>query len=127
MKLSHQVIETLLDWIDNNLEHPLRIDQVATRAGYSKWYIQRLFLYNTGVSMGRYIRNRKLEKAAHDLCVSNDKIAIISERYGFESQQTFTRVFTKKYSLSPGHYRRSQRGVEEKIGPAQADMLPMPE
>ncbi|SCB95895.1 AraC family of transcriptional regulator, multidrug resistance transcriptional activator [Kosakonia oryzendophytica] len=112
MNLANQVIESLLAWIDDNLGLPLRIEDIAVRSGYSKWHIQRIFFLNTGTSMGRYIRNRKLEKAAQDLCISNDKIGVISERYGYDSQQTFTRVFTKKYHLSPGNYRKWKQDID---------------
>ncbi|WP_448667906.1 helix-turn-helix domain-containing protein [Enterobacter mori] len=46
------------------------------------------------------------EIAANDLIVSRDKVLDIGFRYGFESQQSFTRSFTKKYNVPPQAYRR---------------------
>ncbi len=44
MTISAQVIDTIVEWIDDNLHQPLRIDDIARHAGYSKWHLQRLFL-----------------------------------------------------------------------------------
>ncbi|STV92025.1 transcriptional activator RamA [Klebsiella michiganensis] len=67
MFISEAVIAVIIDWIDNNLHKPLRIEQIARYSGYSKWYLQRLFLQYRGESLGRYIRNKKLDSAARDL------------------------------------------------------------
>ncbi|STV75107.1 transcriptional activator RamA [Klebsiella michiganensis] len=64
MFISEAVIAVIIDWIDNNLHKPLRIEQIARYSGYSKWYLQRLFLQYRGESLGRYIRNKKLDSAA---------------------------------------------------------------
>ena len=51
MTISAQVIDTIVEWIDDNLHQPLRID-VARHAGYSKWHLQRLFLQYKGEAWG---------------------------------------------------------------------------
>lgn len=50
MTISAQVIDTIVEWIDDNLNQPLRIDDIARHAGYSKWHLQRLFMQH-GVSL----------------------------------------------------------------------------
>lgn len=67
MTISAQVIDTIVEWIDDNLHQPLRIEEIARHAGYSKWHLQRLFMQYKGESLGRYIRERKLLLAARDL------------------------------------------------------------
>ena len=42
MTISAQVIDTIVEWIDDK-HQPLRIDDIARHAGYSKWHLQRLF------------------------------------------------------------------------------------
>lgn len=37
------ILDEVIKWIDSNLDKPLRIDDVAARAGYSKWHLQRIF------------------------------------------------------------------------------------
>ena len=106
MTISAQVIDTIVEWIDDNLHQPLRIDDIARHAGYSKWHLQRLFLQYKGESLGRYIRERKLLLAARDLRDTDQRVYDICLKYGFDSQQTFTRVFTRTFNQPPGAYRK---------------------
>lgn len=100
------IIHELLQWIDDNIRSPIKVDDVALRSGYSKWHLQRMFYRITNVSMGNYIRDRKLTLAADDLISSNEKVITISVKYGYDSQQSFTRSFAKKYQVPPATYRR---------------------
>ncbi|MFG6655084.1 RamA family antibiotic efflux transcriptional regulator [Scandinavium sp. M-37] len=109
MTISAQVIDTIVEWIDDNLHQPLRIDDVARHAGYSKWHLQRLFLQQKGESLGRYIRERKLRLAAEDLRATDQKVYDICLKYGFDSQQTFTRVFTRTFKQPPGAWRKENQ------------------
>ena len=102
MTISAQVIDTIVEWIDDNLHQPLRIDDIARHAGYSKWHLQRLFLQYKGESLGRYIRERKLLLAARDLRDTDQRVYDICLKYGFDSQQTFTRVFTRTFNQPAG-------------------------
>ena len=74
MTISAQVIDTIVEWIDDNLHQPLRIDDIARHAGYSKWHLQRLFLQYKGESLGRYIRERKLLLVARDLRDTDQRV-----------------------------------------------------
>ena len=49
---------------------------------------------------GRYIRERKLLLAARDLRDTDQRVYDICLKYGFDSQQTFTRVFTRFQSAA---------------------------
>lgn len=109
MTISAQVIRTIVDWIDENLHQPLRIEDIARHAGYSKWHLQRLFVRYKGENLGRYVRERKLRLAAQDLRDTDQKVYDISQKYGFDSQQTFTRVFTRTFKQSPGAWRKEHQ------------------
>ena len=60
MNISAQVIDTIVEWIDDNLHQPLRIDDIARHAGYSKWHLQRLFLQYKGKVSGATFASVKL-------------------------------------------------------------------
>jgi len=107
MSVPKDFMESLLEWVDDNMQRPLRIEDVAKQSGYSKWYLQRMFTGWAGKSLGAYIRERKLQLAAEDLKNTSDRILDISVRYGFDSQQSFTRTFGKQFNTSPGAYRRT--------------------
>ena len=52
---------------------------------------------------------RKLLLAARDLRDTDQRVYDICLKYGFDSQQTFTRVFTRTFNLPPGAYRKENR------------------
>ncbi|CAI0988852.1 helix-turn-helix domain-containing protein [Serratia quinivorans] len=101
-----QVITALLAWIEQNLDQPLTLDDIAAKSGYSKWHLQRLFKELTGEILGTYARRRRLTAAARELRLTSHGVAFIADKYQFDSQQTFTRCFKKQFGMPPAGYRR---------------------
>lgn len=99
-------INDLISWINNNIESHLKIDDVAIKSGYSKWHLQRLFLAETGQTLGQFIREKNLVLITDKLITSNEPLINLAINYGFGSQQSFTRAFHKKYQLPPQKYRK---------------------
>lgn len=106
MDRHEEMVYDLAEWINNNIHKPLKIEHVASRAGYSKWHLQRMFHRIMNVSLGNYIRDSKLESAAKDLLEGQEPVIDISVKYGYDSQQSFTRSFARKYNLPPARFRR---------------------
>lgn len=106
MNREEVIINEILLWIDEHIQSPLKIIQVSSRAGYSRWHFQRMFYRITQKPLAQYIRNRRLECAARDIIMTSDHIGDIADVYGFDSQQSFTRAFLRKYSVTPGVFRK---------------------
>jgi AraC family transcriptional activator of mar-sox-rob regulon len=121
-----QVITALLAWIEQNLEQPLSLDDIATKSGYSKWHLQRLFKALTGEILGTYARRRRLTAAARELRLTSHGVAFIADKYQFDSQQTFTRCFKKQFGMPPACYRRSAdwsgQGMQPPLRPMDAPL-----
>ena len=67
MDISAQVIDTIVEWIDDNLHQPLRIDDdIAPCRVFEMASATAVFTVQRE-SLGRYIRERKLLLAARDL------------------------------------------------------------
>lgn len=90
-------IRELLVWIEDNLTNPLSLDIVSAKSGYTKWYLQRMFKKQTGLSLASYIRARRLYLAAFALRFTQKSILDISVEYQFDNQQTFSRCFKKHF------------------------------
>ena len=101
------IIRDLLAWLEGHLDQPLSLDNVAAKAGYSKWHLQRMFKDVTGHAIGAYIRARRLSKSAVALRLTSRPILDIALQYRFDSQQTFTRAFKQQFAQTPAFYRRS--------------------
>ncbi|WP_409160544.1 helix-turn-helix domain-containing protein [Pectobacterium sp. B2J-2] len=104
--MNHDVISELVAWIETQLSTRLTIDEVASKSGYSKWHLQRTYLKSTGMTLGEYIRRRQLSCAAAELRFTGSDIIDVAIKYGFSSQQTFTRAFRGHFGQPPGRYRR---------------------
>ncbi len=122
------IIRDLLGWLESHLDQPLSLDNVAAKAGYSKWHLQRMFKDVTGHAIGAYIRARRLSKAAVALRLTGRPILDIALQYRFDSQQTFTRAFKKQFNQTPALYRRSSEWNSFGIRPPiRLDDYPMPQ
>ena len=95
MTISAQVIDTIVEWIDDNLHQPLRIDDIARHAGYSKWHCNGCFYSIKGEPEALFYSRKEATLAARDLRDTDQRVYDICSKYGFDSQQTFTRVFTR--------------------------------
>ena len=106
MTISAQVIDTIVEWIDDNLHQPLRIDDIARHAGYSKWHLQRLFYSTKGRTWGAIFAKGSCCWPPAICATPISGSTISASKYGFDSQQTFTRVFTRTFNQPPGAYRK---------------------
>lgn len=121
------IIRDLLAWLEGNLDQPLSLDNVAAKAGYSKWHLQRMFKDVTGEAIGAYIRARRLGKSAVALRLTARPILDIALQYRFDSQQTFTRAFKKQFAQTPAFYRRSPEwNAYGMHPPLRLDNAPLP-
>lgn len=107
--LKEITINAILDYIEDNLEVSIiNIDSLVSFSGYSKRYLQLLFINSIGISIGRYIQLRRVSRAAIFLQRTNLPISSISERLCYDSQQTFTREFKKNTGYTPLQYRKNK-------------------
>lgn len=97
-------------YIENNLYEPFTAVMVSDAVSYSYYHFHRYFLFVMGETIGSYIRSRRLTQASYELVHSKKKILDIALSLHFESAESFTRAFQKKYGLSPRAYRNN--GVE---------------
>ncbi|XXN63616.1 superoxide response transcriptional regulator SoxS [Enterobacter ludwigii] len=107
--MQQEIIHSLSNWIDQNLDKALSIDEVAAKSGYSKWHLQRMFRAVTKQTLGGYIRERRLTLAAEALRQTQRPVFDIAMQYGYDSQQTFSRVFRRQFSQTPTAYRHTMR------------------
>ncbi len=103
--VQRNTILDITDWVNDNICESLNVAIVAQRSGYTNWHFQRIFKNAHGVSLGSYIRMRRLMLSARDLHMTNDTILDIAIRYGFSSQQAFTRSFKSIFKITPNAYR----------------------
>lgn len=104
-QLFSPVAYTFKQVIEANLFSQLTIERLAERNNLSVSSFKREFarLYND--TPANYIRNKKLEKAAELLLLSDNRITEIAYDCGFNDLATFTKSFHDKFHSSPSNYR----------------------
>jgi AraC-like DNA-binding protein len=96
------------------------LDDLGHRVGLGRSAFSARFTKLVGQSMYRYLIARRMEEAAFLLESSDDGIAQIASRVGYETVAAFSKVFLRHHGLSPGRYRTSRRYDG---GRSQADVL----
>lgn len=109
-----EVTESVKKHIEDNIEQGVSPDDAAKAANYSLKQINRIFALVTGLTIGEYIRWNKLTKALFELKYNDEPIIDIAFKYGYESQEAFTRAFKDNFSLTPGDYRKTKQRVTAK-------------
>ena len=94
-----------LDYIERHLADDLQIEAVAARAALSPFYYQRIFGALCGMTVGDYIRSRRMTLAAQELAVSGTKVIDVALRYGYDSPDSFARAFQRFHGIAPSQAR----------------------
>jgi len=94
-----------INYIEENLHGEISYETISKIAGCSVYNFQRMFSYIADKPLSEYIRNRRLTMAAFDLLNSTERIIDISLKYGYESQDSFTRAFKKFHRVLPSSVR----------------------
>ena len=95
-----------IDYIEANLDRRLGLEQVAGAVHYSKFHLHRTFADTVGMSIHSYIQRRRLTEAARLLTGSALPILDIALIAGYESQQSFSKIFKAMYKQTPRDFRR---------------------
>lgn len=105
----------VLDYIDQHLDAPLDLAQLADVANFSRFHFHRIFAAWMGETLGDYARRRRLEKAAFRLARgSGEPVLDIALACGFGSGEAFARAFKQQFGHTPSEWRATapQRAAE---------------
>ena len=95
----------VLVYIQNNLDSELSLEELAGVAFFSPFHFHRIFTTYTGESIKSYVRRLRLERATRDLSYTDLSLTKISERAGYDTQQSFHRAFKEVYHETPKNFR----------------------
>lgn len=105
--MKRAIIVSVLEQIEKNLEERIDIEKLVVITGYSRRSLQDFFKEKCGVSIGKYIRQRKLSRSATLLKLTSQSVTDIAFRMGFDSVQSYSREFKKTFGVNPNNYRKA--------------------
>lgn len=88
-------------YIESHLDGALSLDDIAAIGGVSRYHMVRAFAAATGLSVMRYVRARRLSRAAKALSEGAPDILAVALDAGYGSHEAFTRAFREQFGLTP--------------------------
>lgn len=95
-----QQIEKAVQYIENNITQVLCYSSIAKEAYSSEYHFHRMFSFLTGVTLGEYIRNRRLYLAALDI-LAGERVIDVAFKYCYDSPDSFSKSFKSFHGVLP--------------------------
>ena len=106
-------VRRMQDYMEDNLQKPISLSQLAKAAGYSQWQSSRVFKEITGKTPFDYLRSLRLSKAAEVLRAGGrPKVIDVAFDFVFDSHEGFSRAFFRQFGESPKKYSRKSEPVK---------------
>lgn len=102
----NELVIQILEYIEDNINSRITIDDISIYIHYDKFYIQRLFKKNMQITINEYINERKIVKSINNLLNTDDRILKVALNNGFNSLEYYSEVFYKITSYSPLIFRK---------------------
>ena len=102
---SYYIVKSI-EYIKENYERNITLEEVAENSQISKSYLSLLFKQETGINFSAFLTNYRVEKCKEYLRESHYKIYEIAERVGFDNPYYFSKVFKEKVGISCKEYQK---------------------
>jgi AraC family transcriptional regulator, carnitine catabolism transcriptional activator len=109
--MAHGKLGIAMQIMENNLEDPLRPDEIAQAIELSTRQLERLFAKHLGMSPKRHYLQLRLEKARGLLRQTSLSVTGICVACGFRSLSHFSKSYRGTFGLSPGQEKRGTGAI----------------
>ncbi len=96
------------EYIEQHLDLPLVLADLAAQAGLSEFHFARMFKYDTGLAPHQFVMRARLQQAEQLLCHSQLPLTQIALECGFSSASHFSNRFKVAYGCSPTQRRQGR-------------------
>lgn len=100
-------IEELLTRIEPNANRMPNIEETAGGLNVSVSHLEHLFKREVGISLAKYIKDLRFEKARELLETTYLNLEEILVKVGASDKSHFLRDFKKKFDSTPSEYRKN--------------------
>ena len=107
-----QSLTKAIQYIESNLTNEITATEIANHVYASNAHFQRVFSLAAGITIGDYIRNRRLSLAGQDLLHPKNRIIDIAMLYQYDSQESFTKAFTRFHGITPYSARKQSHRLK---------------
>lgn len=103
---ARRTLSDLVVYIDDHLSVPPSSSAMAALVGMSPSHFAKKFRYSTGLSLQRFINQRRIRRSLAVLKESTSPLAVTARELGFSSHSHFTRLFTKTTGMTPTNFQQ---------------------
>ncbi|MET0695347.1 MAG: AraC family transcriptional regulator [Propionibacteriaceae bacterium] len=103
------IVDTVLGYVFAHAGGAIRMADVAAQVGMSESAFSRYFSRATGQNFSDTVRKLRLAHACHLLEHTDEPIATVCHRTGYQNLSNFNRQFLREHGATPGGYRRRSR------------------
>jgi len=96
-----------MEYIEEHLTEDIDFSEISKIACCSEYHFKRMFSFLSGIGLSEYIRRRRLTLAALDLRDESLRIIDIAVKYGYDSDDSFSRAFRAMHGVLPSEVRKS--------------------
>jgi len=101
-------LRTVIEYVMENLERSLTLEQMASVAQLSPYHFARQFKATTRMTPYQYVIERRVERAQQLLRINGElSLAEVAARTGFSDQSQFTSLFKRIVGITPRQFRVS--------------------
>ncbi|MCM1153897.1 MAG: AraC family transcriptional regulator [Roseburia sp.] len=106
-----QSINKAIAYIEEHLSEDIHGEDVAGYVNISLFHFQRTFNLLTGMTVGEYIRKRRLSLAGEELTRKGARVIDVAYKYGYETPESFSKAFTRFHGVTP---KQAEKGTKLK-------------
>jgi AraC family transcriptional regulator len=111
------LIVQALDFVDDHLQEPIGVADMAATVGYSLYHFCRTFNKATHHTPYDYLMRRRLSEAAQTLLQTQARIIDVALDYQFNNPETFSRAFRRMFDVQPSQLRKLGSVDERRLMP----------
>lgn len=111
-KTSSRIEQAVLDtasYLESNFTDPASLADLAQRVHLSPGHLSRMFSRRMGMGIVAYLHRMRAEEACRLLRCTDEPVARIASRLGYDEVAYFSRCFRAQIGQSPREYRRNPR------------------
>ena len=106
-----EAVARMQRYIENHLDEPIALGDLAKAAAYSPWHAARIFRAYTGKAPFDYIRSYRLSKAAVSLRDGGRRIVDVAFDFMFGSHEGFMKAFSRAFGIAPKRYAETTPAI----------------
>ncbi|WP_280769665.1 response regulator transcription factor [Salipaludibacillus daqingensis] len=102
-----EAAQQVMNYVDDHLHEKITIKDAANAVHLNASYLSVHFKEQVGMTFSDYVTRKKLQYAKHLLLSTNETIAHIAEKTGYQTAKYFVKIFKSNVQMTPSEYRKN--------------------